>query len=397
VTSAGVQAGGAPGLAARGSWSVETRRDDEAFGSLAEDWEALYASCSAATPFQSYGWLESWWREYGSKGRLRLVLVRRDGRLVAAAPLMLRRRGPWRVLLPLGGDQTDFQDILVDDAYAPTACQMVAQALVAEPGWHVLDVPQARPGAAAEHLYASWAGPRWRTRGSVCLEIPAGSLPDLLARLPAGNVHRVRTKLRKVEAAGIEARCVGGTDVEAGVHALLRLHEQQWRGRGINEEHLQPRFRRHLARSVNRMVDRGQAALVQYWLAGRLVATDLELVGHRFVGAYLVGFEPGLRRQVDVAMMMTAQAVVLAERRQRPVLSLLRGTEPYKMRFHPVAVRNRRLLLARRGGPGTAAGYAWAVRARTALADATRDRLPWLRRARYRIRQAAARLAARWR
>src|SRR5437016_947745 len=85
---------------------------------------------------------------------------------------------------------------------------------------------------------------------------------------------------------------------------------------------------------VRRLGDRGQAVLVQYRLAGRLVASDLDLVGHRFVGAYLGGFEPGLRRQVDVAVMMAAQALALAEQRQRPVLSLLRGTEPYKMRFH---------------------------------------------------------------
>jgi hypothetical protein len=125
--------------------------------------------------------------------------------------------------------------------------------------------------------------------------------------------------------------------------------------------------------------------------------SDLDLVGHRFVGAYLVGFEPGLRRQVDVAVMMAAQALDLAERRQRPVLSLLRGSEPYETRFRPVAIRNQRLLLARRGRPGTATGDAWPVRARTALADATGDRLPRLHRTRHRTRQPAARLPARWR
>jgi hypothetical protein len=91
--------------------------------------------------------------------------------------------------------------------------------------------------------------------------------------------------------------------------------------------------------------------------------------------------------------MMLSQALGLTERAGGGRLSLLRGTEPYKMRWHPATVRNRRLLLANPGRRALPVGYAAAVRARTALADATRDRLPWLRRVRFLARQAAARVA----
>ena len=67
-------------------WSVTVRRDDGAFAVLEGEWTDLYRRCPTARPFQSYSWLESWWREYGRPGRLRLVLVRRDGVLVGAGP-----------------------------------------------------------------------------------------------------------------------------------------------------------------------------------------------------------------------------------------------------------------------------------------------------------------------
>ena len=74
------------------TWTAEVRRADDGFDGLRAEWDDLVARCAAATPFQTYAWLESWWRTYGEPGRLRLVLVRHGGRLVAAAPFVLRRR-----------------------------------------------------------------------------------------------------------------------------------------------------------------------------------------------------------------------------------------------------------------------------------------------------------------
>ena len=54
-------------------------------------WEELRADCPAATPFQSWAWLYSWWRNYGAPDRrlgLRLVAAREGpgGPLVGLAP-----------------------------------------------------------------------------------------------------------------------------------------------------------------------------------------------------------------------------------------------------------------------------------------------------------------------
>src|SRR6476659_5533750 len=115
-----------------GFWSVEVRRDDGCLTELGTEWNDLYARCSTATPFQSHAWLESWWHTYGRPGRIRLVLVRHAGRLVAAAPLMLERRWLCPVLTPIGGALADFTDVLVDDELHDRKLMLEASRILVE-------------------------------------------------------------------------------------------------------------------------------------------------------------------------------------------------------------------------------------------------------------------------
>jgi hypothetical protein len=39
--------------------------DAQDFVALREEWEELYRNAPAATPFQSWPWLYSWWEFYG--------------------------------------------------------------------------------------------------------------------------------------------------------------------------------------------------------------------------------------------------------------------------------------------------------------------------------------------
>ncbi len=372
------------------AWATELVDTGSALRDLQPEWDDLYARSVGGTPFQTHGWIDSWWEQYGRPGRLRVLLLRRDGRLVAAAPLWLVRRGGVRVLAPLGGGQSDHHDVLLDRDAAVPAAERLAAALAALPGWDVLDLAEVRAGAGADLLAAAWPAGRWRTaHGSRCLELPHGSAAAFAASLPKHTAKTVKRKLRRIEDSPITSREVPAAEVPAAVGRLLALHAGQWSGRSISAEHVRPRFARHLAGAVAAMAARDQAVLTEYTHAGRVVILDLSVVGPDCVGTYLAGFEPAMREHVDVAMLMLTRAFGQVERRGLAGVSLLRGDEPYKLRWHPVPARNRRLLLGR--GP-VAAGYAAAVRLRGAAADAGRERVPWLRAARVRVRSAVGRL-----
>jgi len=369
-------------------WSSAVVVEESVFSELALEWLELYESCPAATPFQSHAWLESWWREYGKSGRLRVVLVRRSGRLVAAAPLYLqRRRGAFVVLAPLGGGISDYTDFLVRHDQGTETLKRLAVALREQPKWHVLDIPEAREGGAACQLFEVWPGHRKSVASSVCFELPGWPIEDLVSTLPASTAGKTRSKLRKLAVAGILSHTVPPQSVPAGIAAMLNLHEEQWRERGINPEHLRPRFARHLSVAVRGMVELSQAVLTEHWLEGELVASDLALVGNNSVGGYLYGMRPHLRQRVDVTLMLLRDKLSLTYELGKPTFTFLRGQEPTKMRWRPIPVQNYRLLLAG-SSSSSAAIYTSAVRSRAwcrgrtlrhpaAVAIAKR-RFPWV-------------------
>ncbi|WP_326696091.1 GNAT family N-acetyltransferase [Streptomyces sp. NBC_01754] len=330
-----------------GGVRVSLCRDPREFSALAGEWDALHRRSPSATPFQSHAWLHSWWLSYGAPGRLRVVLARRDGRLVGAAPLMLVHR-PMPLLVPLGGAISDFSDVLVDADRTREAVHALARGLHRAAAHTVVDLREVRPGASAQTLFEVWSGVGSRLADSTCMELPAEPVGALIGRMPASRGQRVRAKLRRIDALGIECRALPEHRVADGVGTLLRLHELQWRGRGINPEHLRPRFRAHLVRSARRMVRDGQAAVREFLLDGEVVAADLALGSAGLTGGYLYGADPRLReRGVDVSAMLLRELARQSADSGGGVLSLLRGSERYKGPWGPEPVVNQRLLLAR--------------------------------------------------
>ncbi|MGW2343667.1 GNAT family N-acetyltransferase [Streptomyces sp. NPDC001661] len=356
--------------------------DTADFESLREEWHRLHRSSPTATPFQSHAWLHSWWLSYGRAGRLRVVLVRRRGRLVAAAPLMLRPL-PFPVLTPLGTGISDFGDVLVeegDTGASASAVKALGAGLWRLARGAVLDLREVRPGSVLGALYDDWPGPRRRYADSACLELPALSMDELVRRLPRTTAQRARAKMRKLDAAGIERRVVPAAEAGPSVHRLLELHQLQWQGRKVTAEHTTPRFAEHLSRSAALMAGTGDAVVTEFTLDGSLVAADLTLVSPRLAGGYLYGAHPRLREhKVDVAtMLLRSYTEHLREASRSEVLSLLRGTEPYKLHWRPEQLVNQRLLLARSSSAPQLAALVAGIRSRS---GAKRVRDGWRERA----------------
>ncbi|MFD0539615.1 GNAT family N-acetyltransferase [Actinomadura luteofluorescens] len=354
----------APGASAE--WTAEVHREEQALIALADDLRDLYDRSPAATPFQTYEWIKSWWGWYGTRGRLRLATVRCRGGS--------SRRRRWRRASGTGSPCSSRSPRT--RATSPT-CSSTRPTPTAPSGtspgpcWTSADGARSTCGRSAPARRRTWwrrggrggRGGRRRRCASNCPLGDSGSetgIDAVLDRLPRRTAGKMRAKLRKIDVRGITAESVPADRVPDAVHALLDLHTRQWRGRPINPEHTRERFRRHLAEAAAGMVRDGRAAVLQYRWDDRLVAGDLVLIGHRHVGAYLYGALPDLRSRVDVSLMMLREDLALARDRHRQSVSLLRGDEPYKLKWRPTPVRNERIILGR-----TAAATAYAGLART--------------------------------
>jgi hypothetical protein len=260
---------------------------------------------------------------------------------------MLVRR-PLPALVPLGGAISDYADVLLDDADQGRVTGALTDALGEAARTALVDFREVRPGGAVERVYTHWRGPRRAVADSLCLELPAVPMAELIARLPSAKAaQRARAKQRKLAALGVQRHTVDAQGVDAALGRLLELHRLQWRERGVTGEHVQPRFREHLVRAVGPMVRSGSAVVTEFRIDGEVVAVDLTLLSPRLAGGYLYGAHPDLReRKADVAVMLLEACTEYAG--GRGTLSLLRGDEPYKHHWRPAPVLNQRLLMARR-------------------------------------------------
>ena len=351
--------------------------DDDEFARLAEPWDRLVAGCGSSTPFQAHAWLNSWWRAYGTPGRLRVAVVYVEGELVGAAALYLSRRLPVRILSPVGVGVSDFCDVLVADTLGAERVNVVyalRSAICQVRGWDVIDLPEVRPAAAVGELAAVWSARSSSTPASTCLELRAQDLSDLVASLPgstAAGRKTMRKKLRKLDQVGVTSRPVPVEDVPAAVAQFHRLHLAQWEGRGINPEHTRPRFRAFLDEALPLMVKRRQALVTEYHLGGELVGVVINVVNSSLLGGYLFGMSPVVRRHLDIGTLLLRDDMIRAMEQGAPVVSLLRGEEDYKFRWGPVPVQNRRVVLGRSGS--------MLALLHLASAEAQAKALPWLR------------------
>ncbi|MGW6918667.1 GNAT family N-acetyltransferase [Kitasatospora sp. NPDC054939] len=381
MTTADLAAAGLPARAAGAPrWTSELRCEDDALDGLAAEWDALAARCRTATFFQAAAWQCSWWRRYGRPGGLRVVLVRRDGLLVGAGAFR-RRGGPLGGWTGLGDGLADFTDVLLDDEHAERAAAEFAAALPLTRPWHSLELREVHPDAAVHRVFEQWRGSRRRYRDSLCQYLPGVPMDQLLKRLPGKTAQRSRVKLRKIAEAGVEIRSTAPEDVPEALGELLRLHFLQWQDRGVTPEHRTERFAAHLAESTAGLVAGGRAAVHQFRLDGELVAVNLLLLCPSFAGLYLYGAHPRLRERLDIAGLLFGAALDETVAAGIPVISLLRGQEPYKQRWRPDQLHNQRLLFGPRGPAAAAAARAGTVRTRQAAVHLLNTRLPGLKEA----------------
>lgn len=373
-------------------WTAEVTWGADALDVLGQDWDRLFLRCSAATPFQSRIWLSSWCRWYGpTSGRLCVVGVRHQGVLVAAAAFVLTRLRLWRVLRPVGVDQSDFCDVLLDDSGdgVPDACTIVdrlASAIRDEVCFDLLDFPEVRPDSVLARVRDTWGSRSTEIHCETCLSFPGVPMEQHVEAIDAAKTRqRLRKSLRDLDRVGVEARLVPVTEVEDAMARFLDLHRRQWADRPVNSEHLTERFKGHLTTVLQASNEAGescgfQAVLAEFSLKNKEtlevehVASDFLIVGRSMVGRYLYGYLPSTRSRIDVFLAITRTAMAWTTERGLPEMSLLRGGEAHKYRLHPNEAQSVRIVLA--DGVWGAVGL-WAIRSRCVAAKTVKR---WLYR-----------------
>ncbi len=131
-------------------YTVEICRDISIFRDLRENWDFLINHLPTKSPFLTWEWLFSWWKHFGQKKNLFIVLVwDKDGVLVGIAPLFIHKTKyyyfPVREITFIGVDHSDRQDFLIKDDDPQILRMILHQIIEHKNEWDIINLDQIPP------------------------------------------------------------------------------------------------------------------------------------------------------------------------------------------------------------------------------------------------------------
>ena len=287
-----------------------------------------------------HGWLREWWRQYGDGGSLAVHVAYRDGRLVAALPLCVRRSYGLRVLTFLGGDQSALADLLID----PDEDGEVAVALAERAG-------------RSEHDYADLFGlPVGSRLGAVLgpsrlrlierAEAPvlefSGEWDDVYrARVSSKQRAQHRRRRRQLAAAGVVENQTARThdELASALEEAFELHKLRWEGRPDGSRFATPAGMRFHRAAIQALADLDVARIVTLKLDGRPIAFHYFFLLERRMYVHRIAFDPALGRY-SPGLVNTLDAIEAAAEEGANRIEFLGGADRYKLdladRFEPM-------------------------------------------------------------
>lgn len=322
----------------------------EGMRAIEVEWRDVWRRDAAATPFEGPDWLLPWTKWLWGGGKLRVLAVRRAGRLAAVAPFFLWGYGakPEIVRLSfLGSGITDHLGIAADPEAELDAARAIYGWLAQTGGeWHVCDLQELRPGSP---LLRAEPPAGLELRDAPCGVCPVLPLPASWDELVAGLDAKFRRNLRvaesRLEKQGAEFSVVPAGHCCEAMQALIRLHEARWRERRETGMLATEALRGFHLDAAPRLAREGLARLYTLRIGGEIAAVQYNLSLGGRVFAYLSGFEPAHQRSSPGAALL-AFSIRCAIEEGTAQFDFLRNREEFKYQWGARDRVNRRLIVS---------------------------------------------------
>ena len=122
---------------------------------LQEEWDRLNQCAADSSPFSTYTWIRTWAECYLSRHEPRVVIVRKDGRLVGVAPFYLTAKFGIRMLRLLGlkGVNGECVNLLIEPGLEEMVRSVMFDALLDSVGhWDAMSFWGIRSNSTLHHL-----------------------------------------------------------------------------------------------------------------------------------------------------------------------------------------------------------------------------------------------------
>jgi CelD/BcsL family acetyltransferase involved in cellulose biosynthesis len=310
--------------------SVETVTTGEGLEALGGEWDELVRAMPRPSPFLLHGWLAEWWRHHGDGADLALHVARRDGRLVGALPLVVRRRAGLRVASFMGGRLSVLPDLLLAPDAGPEIGVRLTAAL-ANGGCDVADFH----GLPGDSRIAAALGPDLRQIARIeapVLDLSAGWDAVYRAKTTAKKRNHHRRRRRQLGELGELQVTVARTleELEPALEEAFELHALRWAGRPDGSGFATPVGRRFHRAALRRLTAVGVPRIVTLRLDGRAIAFHYWLRVADCMYVHRLAFDPALARW-SPGLVNTLDAIETAAAEGVKRVEFLGGGERYKI------------------------------------------------------------------
>jgi CelD/BcsL family acetyltransferase involved in cellulose biosynthesis len=307
-------------------------------------WERLFAADAEATPFVAPGWARAWWAHWAEPSWRPWILVAEDaGEVVGLAPLVLRRRGPLRILRVMGEEPGDYWNVLArPDVRRQVVHEVVAEIERRRGQWDALVLKRLPHGSLTESAVAG-SGLALRAdepERYPVLELPA-SFDDYLASLSKSRRSNLRRHMKRLDGGELELRDVeDDAELPGAIERWRRFRVEQWSAmdKPLDPEHAGDRFRDFTLDVARALVPLGLCRVTEFLHDDRPVAAYVNFTDERRFYWYLGGFEPALA-SLGIGKIAIGEGIRSSIEAGRRWYDFLRGAEEYKY-WYGAADRN---------------------------------------------------------
>jgi CelD/BcsL family acetyltransferase involved in cellulose biosynthesis len=318
-------------------------RSEAEFAALRPAWHELVSAVPGSTPFQSWEWNFSWWEQFGSPGRLHLLLLEEDGRLSGIAPLCIATRyegAPMRHLAFISRKRADYLDFIVRPGAETRFFAALFACLREMKGIRMLELRDlAEDSANLPHLLRAASGSfralsLERGEGCASLTLP-GSWPEYLASLGKNsrrNVGRYRRGLAEKHSVSWRAARTR-EEVLASFDDFRDVYRARWRGEHGATLFDEPRSAAFERAMCERAAAAGWFRFYLLYLDGRAVAGYLGYEWQEKFFAGLLAHLPEYHR-LSAGSVLIGMSIEDCIARGLREFDMTRGEESYKTQWN---------------------------------------------------------------
>jgi CelD/BcsL family acetyltransferase involved in cellulose biosynthesis len=218
--------------------SVEKISEESEFSKLQTTWNNLLKQSDADNPFLTWEWLYSWWKFYGDKSELMILVVREDDKILALAPLMHRVKlfGLLKIkeILFLGsfGVGSDYLDFIITRGRESSSVDQIFHYLTRnQQKWDAINltnIPETSKSIA--HVKEACDKLGYFNIENASVVCPSIQLPSTweeyvltLSKSMRSNIKRKHRELSKTTEIEYEVIRERG-DLDAAVNSMIRLN-----------------------------------------------------------------------------------------------------------------------------------------------------------------------------